>query len=94
MRLFAFISCIFFALNVMAEDWPRWRGVRGDGTWLGPKIIQELPEGGLRRVWKAPLNPGYSGITVKGARVGLFRDIDYPDYPEKSENHRGGRMER
>jgi 3-hydroxyacyl-[acyl-carrier protein] dehydratase/trans-2-decenoyl-[acyl-carrier protein] isomerase len=32
--------------------------------------------------------------TVKGARVGLFRDIDYPDYPEKSENSRGGKMER
>jgi 3-hydroxyacyl-[acyl-carrier protein] dehydratase/trans-2-decenoyl-[acyl-carrier protein] isomerase len=32
--------------------------------------------------------------TVKGARVGLFLDIDYPDYPEKSEKSRGGRMER
>ena len=32
--------------------------------------------------------------TVKGARVGLFRDIDYPDYPFESENSRGGRMER
>ena len=31
--------------------------------------------------------------TVKGARVGLFRDIDYPDYPLDSENARGGRME-
>jgi 3-hydroxyacyl-[acyl-carrier protein] dehydratase/trans-2-decenoyl-[acyl-carrier protein] isomerase len=30
--------------------------------------------------------------TVKGARVGLFRDIDYPDYPLESENSRGGRM--
>ncbi|MBW2382829.1 MAG: bifunctional 3-hydroxydecanoyl-ACP dehydratase/trans-2-decenoyl-ACP isomerase [Deltaproteobacteria bacterium] len=32
--------------------------------------------------------------TVKGARVGLFRDIQYPDYPIESENSRGGRMER
>ena len=32
--------------------------------------------------------------TVKGARVGLFRDIDYPNYPFLSENARGGRMER
>lgn len=31
---------------------------------------------------------------VKRARVGLFRDIDYPDYPEPSENSRGGSMER
>ena len=32
--------------------------------------------------------------TVTGARVGLFRDIGYPDYPLRSENSRGGRMER
>jgi len=31
--------------------------------------------------------------TVKGARVGLFRGIDYPDYPLDSPNARGGRME-
>ena len=31
---------------------------------------------------------------IKGARVGLFRDIDYPDYPLASERSRGGRMER
>jgi 3-hydroxyacyl-[acyl-carrier protein] dehydratase / trans-2-decenoyl-[acyl-carrier protein] isomerase len=30
--------------------------------------------------------------TVKGARVGLFRGIDYPDYPLESDNARGGRM--
>jgi len=32
--------------------------------------------------------------TVAGARVGLFRDIDYPDYPFDSERAHGGRMER
>jgi 3-hydroxyacyl-[acyl-carrier protein] dehydratase/trans-2-decenoyl-[acyl-carrier protein] isomerase len=32
--------------------------------------------------------------TVSGARVGLFQDIRYPDYPLRSENSRGGRMER
>jgi len=31
--------------------------------------------------------------TVKGARVGLFRDIDYPDYPFESERSHGGRDE-
>ncbi len=31
---------------------------------------------------------------VKQAKVGLFRDIDYPDYPLPSERSRGGRMER
>ncbi len=32
--------------------------------------------------------------TVAGARVGLFREIAYPDYPLPSKHSRGGRMER
>ena len=31
---------------------------------------------------------------IERARVGLFRDIDYPDYPLPSERSRGGKMER
>ncbi len=29
---------------------------------------------------------------IKRAKVGVFRDIDYPDYPLRSRNSRGGRM--
>ncbi len=32
--------------------------------------------------------------TIKQAKVGLFRDIKYADYPLPSENSRGGKMER
>jgi outer membrane protein assembly factor BamB len=85
MRLLAFISCIFLAINVLAEDWPRWRGVRGDGTWQGPQILQEIPEDGLKRVWKASLNPGYSGITVEGARV---YTMDRPSIEEFGDKER------
>lgn len=30
---------------------------------------------------------------VERAKVGVFRDIDYPDYPWPSENSRGGKLE-
>lgn len=30
--------------------------------------------------------------TIRRAKVGVFRDIDYPDYPWPSANSRGGRM--
>ena len=32
--------------------------------------------------------------TVKRAKVGLFRDLAYRDYPQLSENARGGRLDR
>jgi 3-hydroxyacyl-[acyl-carrier protein] dehydratase/trans-2-decenoyl-[acyl-carrier protein] isomerase len=34
-------------------------------------------------------DPIYS---IKRAKVGLFRDITYPDYPHSSANSRGGKM--
>jgi 3-hydroxyacyl-[acyl-carrier protein] dehydratase/trans-2-decenoyl-[acyl-carrier protein] isomerase len=32
--------------------------------------------------------------TIKRAKTGLFREIDYPDYPNPSSRSRGGKMER
>ena len=32
--------------------------------------------------------------TIRRAKVGLFRDLEYADYPHASERSRGGRMER
>ena len=51
------------------EDWPRWRGPRGDGTWNAPAVPEKWPEGGPPVVWQAPLGPGYSGVSVTGGRV-------------------------
>lgn len=53
------------------EDWPRWRGVRGDGTWHGPKLSLDWPQEGLRpaRVWSRPIGGGYGGIAVSDGRV-------------------------
>ena len=51
------------------EDWPRWRGVRGDGSWYGPALPDAWPESGLKLVWKQPIGGGYSGISVVANRV-------------------------
>ena len=66
MRLLFFPLICVFLQPVAAEDWPRWRGPRGDGSWNGPKVSERLPEKGLERIWKHDLNPGYSGVTVSG----------------------------
>ena len=63
-----FISSFFAG----GEDWPKWRGPRGDGTWVGPPIAKDLNNNGLTRVWKVAVNPGYSGVTVSGSRVFLM----------------------
>ena len=34
------------------DDWPKWRGLKGNGTWAGPPIMKELPASGLKKNWQ------------------------------------------
>ena len=45
---------------VLGEDWPTWRGAKGDGSWQAT-VSRVLPDQGLSMKWKANLEPGYSG---------------------------------
>jgi outer membrane protein assembly factor BamB len=71
------IRSLFLALSVMvllsslsqAEDWPHWRGVRGDGTWQGPKLPPQWPDKGPRKKWSKPIGGGYAGIAVAEGRL-------------------------
>ena len=85
MRLaFAVLFPVFVA-NLCAEDWPRWRGLRGDGTWQAPKLSEKWPEDGLKRLWKRPASPGFSGVSVADGRVFL---MDRPDKKKHGETER------
>jgi len=61
------------------EDWPRWRGPRGDGTWRGPKLSSAWPKAGLQRVWRRPVGGGYGGIAVSSGRVYVMDRQRDPD---------------
>ena len=64
------------------EEWPRWRGPRGDGTWNGPKLSETWPESGLVRLWQQPIGGGYSGVVVANGRV---YTMDYKKEPDEQE---------
>jgi len=83
-----------------------WRGGLGSGRALGCGEVdfagQIRPHDKLIRYEVVSMVVGDARLlidgveiyTVKAAKVGLFRDIDYPDYPLPSARSRGGRMER
>ncbi|MBO94439.1 MAG: hypothetical protein CMI32_06015 [Opitutales bacterium] len=73
------------SVSVLAEDWPTWRGPRGDGSWQAPKLATSWPEEGLRRIWKKPVSPGYSGVSVADGKVYL---MDRPDKEIHGEKER------
>jgi outer membrane protein assembly factor BamB len=51
------------------EDWPGWRGPRGDGSWNGPELPDSWPKDGLRLCWRKAIGGGFAGVTVAGGRV-------------------------
>jgi outer membrane protein assembly factor BamB len=72
----------FASVSLGNEDWPRWGGPRGDGTWHGEGIPDVLDDDAIGRVWKKDIGGGYSGITVEGGRV---YTMDYQKAPNERE---------
>ena len=60
------------ATTAQADDWPQWLGPRRDGVWRETGIVEKLPEGGPKVLWRAPVNNGYCGPAVAGGRVFLL----------------------
>lgn len=52
-----------------AADWPQWMGPGRDNVWREDGIVAELPEGGPKIVWRAPVSGGYAGPAVAGGKV-------------------------
>lgn len=71
------VSGFLAVQTVSGEDWPRWRGPRGDGTWAAPKLPARWPAEGLKTLWKQPVGSGYAGVTVADGRVYTL-DLEAP----------------
>jgi outer membrane protein assembly factor BamB len=69
MTRWAWFAFAVLAAPAPAEDWPRWRGPRGDGTWAAPALPEKWPAGGPRVVWRRPIGGGYAGVTAVAGRV-------------------------
>ena len=52
-----------------AADWPQLGGPTRDFVVPGARLSTEWPASGPRVVWRKPLGPGYSGLTVAGDKV-------------------------
>lgn len=52
-----------------AEDWPQWLGAERDGIWREKGVRKDLPEGGAKVIWRAPVSWGYAGPAVANGKV-------------------------
>ncbi len=60
-----------------AADWTQFRGPNHDGS-SSEKILTKWPQTGLRQIWKAPLQDGFSALTVGGGKAFTLvtREVD------------------
>ena len=78
--LLAAINAMFLS-QVLADDWPQWRGVNRDGVWHETGIVDEFDELPIR--WRAEIAAGYSGPTVAEGRVYVTDRITKPQQMER-----------
>jgi len=64
----AALAASLFSCRVQAVDWTQFRGPNHDGT-SPEKILTEWPQTGLRQIWKAPLQDGFSALTIGGGKA-------------------------
>jgi outer membrane protein assembly factor BamB len=51
-------------------DWPRWRGINGDGMSSETGLLKQWPEGGPPIAWKSNgLGGGFSSLSIAGDRM-------------------------
>jgi len=64
------------AAEVLAGDWPQWRGPRRDGVCDETGLLQSWPEGGPKLIWKCgELGRGYCAPIIVGERIYLTGDV-------------------
>ncbi|WP_166646974.1 PQQ-binding-like beta-propeller repeat protein [Prosthecobacter fusiformis] len=76
MKIWLFVLC--FTLSAQAADWPRWRGVMGDGAWNPEGIPADFASQQPKELWQVEIGSGYGGVTVSGGRVYV---LDRPKEP-------------
>lgn len=80
MKLLSLLTLLI--VPALANDWPRWRGPRGDGVWnpanLPKDVVDQTPE----PLWKTTIGGGYGGVTFSSGQVYV---LDRPKEPQDVE---------
>ena len=83
MLLAMMAGLLIICTNVLAADWPQWRGPNRDGIWQETGIIEKFNTSPLPVVWRAKIANGYSGPTVSDGRVYITDRVKTPKEMER-----------
>jgi len=78
-----FVLCfILISGYCNAQDWPDWRGINRDGTWIETGLAEKFESAELIPEWSVPIGSGYSGPTVSNGKVYVTDLIKEPSQTE------------
>lgn len=86
MRRYTTIIAVFVLLGfgrALAEDWPAYRGPRGDGISKETGLLESFPAAGLKKLWSDTVGIGYSSPVAVDGKVYLFSTIEDKDGIQK-----------
>jgi outer membrane protein assembly factor BamB len=72
---FVAIGLITLALNVSAEDWPRFLGPRGDNTSSETGLLDRFPTNGMPILWDKKIGTGYGAPSVRARQLVLHHRV-------------------
>ena len=81
--ILAIIIVTLLNIQVLASDWPQWRGTERDGVWREKGIVQKFEDGQLPVLWRAEIANGYSGPTVADGRLYVTDRLTSPTEVER-----------
>ena len=65
------LTILLFAVQAYAEEWPRWRGPRGDGI-TSETIPDKLPKEGPKKLWSKNVGIGYASPVAVDGKIFVF----------------------
>lgn len=72
-RIIPFASFVVTLTSTLADYWSSWLGPTADSVFHENGTVTEIPAGGLKTIWEAPVHMGYSGPSVADGKV-FFMD--------------------
>jgi len=77
----SFCCLCLASANLIAGDWPQFRGPNRDNISLETGLMKSWPAGGPKVLWKTTVCQGYAGAAIKDGRVYIN------DYDEVKKEH-------
>lgn len=78
------VFCLLALITTLhAQDWPRWRGMNGDGRWNPEGLPADFANKEPQPMWKTNIGAGFGGVTVSQGRVYVMDRLKTPKEVER-----------